>query len=521
MDRNFERYSGQAALQFPDRTVQESRGVGEGGEKRKFPEGKILWLVPNWECNRFKGHKSACKTCFAADVMRDAKVNGYQKAGEEFFENAKALALLPWKEVIITGGEPTQDIELLAKTLGVVSPEMQVRIVTNGDWIRDDKARQEVLSAVINSGKKVRIEVSAHDKPVVLIEKVNKLNGAIKEGGGEAGKVSAGIQIRRQETDYSYIRENLISKYNPDDLFIEERDILGMGEAVGNNIPATLISLSKLMSYSDPEESLGVHLVAGKDGVRAVVNHETPYLSAQKTPADISSPQDSPDEVREKVLRYYSERKNRRRIFNEDAVSYAAVAFRSGVPINFDRFNFHSSYNYGFYSFETFHHSEDGCSNSETRQRYIDLNSRLVDSYYQSISEKSGIDKDKIKERILDGIVDRIVGDSRYMNPYLSDPVTFKIAENLPVDPESLLSLILGELFISNPVTYISSFKSFSQMKDRDESSSNMGFYDQAQILGISPGLLKERVNRAFEERMQIEDISPAEREHIFRYITS
>lgn len=186
---------------------------------RRAVQDKTLWVVPNWNCNRVN---KPCEICFATDIMADAREKGYQSASPDFFAKLMLLSRLPFKEVVIPGGEPTQNLELLRATLSSIDPQRRIRIITNGDWALRETAkkgissREEVLSVIYASDRQVRVEISSHDSEDVFRRKLKILKG----------RVELGVQLRKEEgSDYGNagLRD-----------FIRDEDVFGRSSCIGN-----------------------------------------------------------------------------------------------------------------------------------------------------------------------------------------------------------------------------------------------------------------------------------------------
>lgn len=485
--------------------VQSIQAYKDRQEAERFIREKILWLVPNWGCDRM----GKCETCFASHMMQDARKRGYRKADKDFFEKAAALAKLPWKEVIITGGEPTLDTDLLSKTLEMVDPKMPVRIITNGEWILHDQRRRKIMSAVADSGRTVRMEISAHDEPDILKEKIEKLDDTIGYLYDAVYKnLSIGIQVRKQEVDYQKYTSILISLWQQNKFqFIEKRDVLGMGNVVENAgiKGAKTIMLYKLIEYTDRQKNLGVHLMPGRDGVRVVANHQAPYLSAEPTPADIIDPQDSTEEVVKSVINHYAVDQEAGKVFDETAIRYAEAAFRAKIPIQVD-------------SLMDYQYLRRPRSVIDPERRYIELSTGLMDSYYKIISEHSSMSIDKFKEQILGGLSERIfsliVSGKMMVNRFFTVPQ--HVAGLTSRDPIELAPIISDRVFdnISNYKDWrdtnqnsaaksrnAGSYKIFKKELTEYEifnSLNHLKFTDHLRILGLSENMLAEKVDKLF-----------------------
>lgn len=458
----------------------------KGTEAGRVIRNKILWLVPNWNCNR---NRKVCGVCFAADIMKDAADNGYQSAGNDFYEKAQVLTQLPWKEVIITGGEPTIDPQILGNTLGVIDPQRVVRIISNGDWILREDLRERVLDTIRSSGRDVQIDISAHDTFAGFRKKIDALVGLVRFG----------VQLREEEQDNtSFTRK----KDYLDDLVregvlaasaVEIHHTIEIGNAVRTKELSTdsvRLNLQKLIGYSGRDENVGMYLLSGKGGARVIVNHETPYITTP-TPADIACPQDTADEVLEKVLDYYANPQGKGNVHSETVLAFAASAFRSGVPLDL---NGYSSVKDPMFK------ATSEYSLTARKTALITLSGLLMDSYYQIISEKSGIETDQIKKLVIQRLGNRFNAliSSGHIPSLSALPVTWYIAREVPRSPDELADVILdglinGTIRILVPVGIEESKRSgnilnlFWAGERSKHSQRDLSMEDQLMILGISP----------------------------------
>lgn len=466
--------------------IVEDQGLGEA---RYIMEGKMLWLVPNWACNRAA---KPCGICFASDVMRDAERNDYLHAKDDFFEKTAVISQFPWREVVITGGEPTQDSQMLRKTLQHIDPRRRVRIITNGDWVLDSARKEEILSIIYSYGLgRARVEISGHDSEAVLKRKVEALKG----------RVRLGVQLRKEEgEDYeakrAFVRQN-------GGTFLEDHHVLGLGEIKQQescNRSSKLLDLGKLVNYTHKENN-GVYLVVAKDGTRVIANHEVPYL-VHPTPADIVDLNDTPEVARRKILEFYATY-----FYREDRneTGYIEAAFRTGVPLELGRFFYPNYY----------------CD----RNLFLEaINEKkkwakcLTDVYYGIVSELSGRSIGDIKSLVIKSIADRILNILNqkesgiillpFFTPYCSFSVS-AIAYAADREPESFAAVISGDLIRGHfregnyqPNCNVDSRKAldifFSNNVYRNNfSDPKEDFCAQLDVLGISLQEVQEQIEQA------------------------
>ncbi len=258
-------------------------------------ENKKLWLIPTWECNR---SGNPCGICFSYSRLQDAQEKGYLNAGNDFLEKVKALSVLPWEEVIITGGEPTTRPSLLREVLANVHPERTIRIISNGDFAEDEGEREKIAEIIRESGRQVQVDISAHDKGGFL-KRIHLLG---KEG------IPVGAQLREGERNTGVLKSVLRTRsalrrfLGREETPIEEHKVLRMGNAAEMR-QAIILRLDMLRTYTAGRNQ-GIYLYPGLDGVKVTANHETPYLLGD-TPADIARGGESAEETLERICEFY------------------------------------------------------------------------------------------------------------------------------------------------------------------------------------------------------------------------
>lgn len=388
-------------------------------EAESFIRNKMLWVVPTWVCNR-DVKNSPCAICFAKDAMHHARNNGYQNAQGDLLQKARALTKLPWKEVIITGGEPTMNPQLLEATLYSISPERNVRIITNGDWTLKKEQREKVLS-VLGFHPNVRVEISAHDPLEVFKRKIEELNSRVK----------LGVQIRDGEglgpiekTDNS---KKLAFARSTEGLFVEVHKVLNLGQAATDQEQTGMsvsLNMRKLIGYSSRDRNVGTYLMPGPNGTRVVANHETPYL-VFPTPADIVDPTDNPEQVVEKIINFYAT--PTKGISLNQIVSYAEAAFRNGIRIDFGEFF---------------------PSNVSINEEKLLVLRNLADMQYKVLSEKEGVSVEKIKGLVTHAIAENLAsvilaGEGLSI---VGKPFSCNVSWLVPMNLESFIRVIRENL---------------------------------------------------------------------------
>lgn len=477
------------------------------GDKNKLKEAcenvedKTLWVVPNWDCNR---GKNPCSICFAKDIMDDAKAKGYQRASVDFFTKLTALSKLPFGEVIITGGEPTQDLELLEAALLSIHPERDIRIITNGDWILAEKTKEEVLAIIFSSKRQVRVDISGHDAFPVFQKKLKTLEG----------KLSVGAQLRTGEGKDYYPKLSIA--YNTGVIF-EEHKILGLGQGKApqsttnyerNEKDNILLKLKDIIKYTK-EKNQGIYLMAAQNGSRVVANHETPYLVVP-TPADLVNPDDSPRKVLKKAVGFYAKRHkaSEELILDSEVAQYAAACFKTGVPISLEGYEAHKSKYVGFVP-------------QDIKAEFVRQNKKLMVSYYQIISEISHIPVDELKKSIAQTLAQKIsemelLSSSKTYTLTNLDfyPMTFAVAVAACRDSDSLTSAISKGLWrtyrrTEHSFDKILTFANFNDPFDAFMQSlytwRRKEFTDHLKVLDISPGEIASQLKTIVAERSQRE----------------
>ena len=386
---------------------------------RERIQTKILWLVPNWECSR----PHPCGICFAQGVMADARNNGYLHASDDFFRKAQTLSSLPWREVILTGGEPTMNPYLLRSTLLSIDPQRKVRIITNGDWILEKDQREGVIWLIRESGRCVQVDISDHGSVISLSNKIEALRG----------KLHLGVQQRYGEHPddrYGEKRRALINKFA---LTPEGHRVLGLGQPIKPDERVVVLRMEKLIRYTtDKERNVGTYLIPAKEGTRVIASHETPYL-VFPTPADIANPQDSPEDVLSKVMEYYSAPSRvPKDILDRETIAYAAAAFRASVPVTLVYYELPKRL------------GGDREPFSLKRLR------NLMAVYYQVISEKSGESVKSLKSAVARSIVDKLLNTPpnkcAEIVQIIGTPVPIILAELVPSDEPSLAQAVADRL---------------------------------------------------------------------------
>ena len=450
---------------------------------------KTLWMVPNWECNR---GKKPCRICFATDIMKDAKTNGYEKATSDFFTKTRLLSELPWREVVITGGEPTLDPQLLKATLSAIDPKKDIRIITNGDWILKENNREEIISLISSFNRQIQIDISTHDNWEILNQKIS----------GLWDRLPIGLQSRQKEDAEFSDEKNCHIRIFPE---VEDHKVIRLGKVKSNRYvnDYVLLDLKKLISYSK-NRNQGIYLISGKNGARVIVNHETPYL-VNPTPADIANPKDSPQTVFDKVINFYANfdsfpNKSDNLDLDMQTIGYAKSAFKTGVPIDI----YSTSYEFRHSSFRY---------NPEIKNRFIAQNRELMNSYYQALSETSNMSIPQIKELIAERIAVKMLEIDKhfstrcyYVLGYDSLPLTYDIARSAPRTPASLAHMISKKLFPWEPVEEVD--KETSLIKNSHSSPYNAimhdffdypdldNFLDHLEILNITEKSIAEKLER-------------------------
>jgi hypothetical protein len=344
--------------------------------------------------------------------MRDSREHDYRDAKDDLFECVEKVSDLPWKEVILTGGEPTIFPSLLDRSLLAINPKRPIRIVSNGDWALRDGSRRRILSIIKASGRNVRMDISGHDDPETFERKIESL----------VGEIPLGIQLREEETEDFATKVAYLMERGLYDV-LETHHVLGMGEAREglDSGRAVRLELGRLYTYST-YRNIGAYIMRGRGGIRLVVNHETPYL-VEETPADLAKPGDTPDVILEKLICHYGDN-----YFYPDIpgrkVQYARAAFRSGVPLNVA----------GLASYEP----EAACS--------------LMGEYYNIVAENSDQDAETLREDLTRALAARIIniygtGMGVRINPH---PIVDTVAVRVPRDSATFIQTVAHCLIITS-----------------------------------------------------------------------
>lgn len=441
-------------------------------EAISYIKSKILYIVPSWICNR---KKNPCEICFATDIMQSAETGGFQTATGDLLEKAKVLTTLPWKEVILTGGEPFEDSVLLKDTLDVIHPKRKVRIVSNGDWILDEAKRTEILQILKNSKLKIQIDISGHDKFDILRQKVLTL---LKN------EVRVGVQLRKEEENeyeennhahtLEFYKKLLFFEDLEEEVAVETHHALKLGYANTNKDGQRSIGLelSKLIEYTGRDKNVGTYLIPGQGGTRVIGNHETLYL-VYETPADIASPEDTPKIVLRKIIDFYATPPNDTMEFDDKTIDYALAAFKANIPLDVNSYELDSRF-----------------LKSEITPMIISQfngqTKKLMDGYYQAIAQKNNLSVDTVRQTVKNQLAKTFIlllygwlGNNLH---HLSDldlnrSVVHILAEKIPSDPKNMANRISYELLGLHDVPlldrlYISKLTNgqLAQHKDKDHS---------------------------------------------------
>jgi len=362
---------------------------------------KQLWLVPTWRCNR---RLNPCSICFASQVMEDAERNGYQDASADFFDKVGLVSSLPWKDVVITGGEVTVRPAILEKTLTAIDPKRNIRIISDGDFALDDNWREFILDTISSSERKVRMEISCHDGEEALVVKLKQLSG----------RIPIGVQFRTGESGSVFLTH--INALFPG-IFIEQHRILNIGRATQHYDQsfARQLKLRKLIDYSGLKNH-GIYIVPGNGGTRIIANHEAPYLVGFN-PADICQPEDQPEETLRKIIDFYTNPPYKPVKLENDkqTLAYILASFNTGVPLELEIL--------------------DSLADPLVSKYKVNLYREVMAGYYQILAAKMGFSIEQIKVEMIAAIASQIInrGENEVaeigFNPY---PVVNLFAESPP-----------------------------------------------------------------------------------------
>lgn len=445
--------------------------------------------------------------------MHDAKEKGYQNAAPDFYDKTKALTQLPWKEVIITGGEPTSRPNQLKETLSSIDPDRKIRIISNGDWVLRDTKREKVLSVLHDSGREIQVDISAHDPLEIFKKKIDALKG----------KVPLGVQLRREETKDYVDKLQYLHSVGLDKM-VEIHHVIDIGRETNQNHvdqSAVGLSLAQLAGYSNRLKNVGTYLMAGANGTRVVVNHETPYL-VEPTAADIAAPTETTDDLKRKLFHYYSGSKadalkinaaadlvkgadyvttmrrlqtELRSLVPEEAGpseqekraknrSYAVAAFKAGTPLEIEQ---------GMWkNLGGLPKDERGRAMKELPVTLQDIcySRALMEDYYNAMAEKSGLNVEQIKEKTTQKLAEQVVTivDGHQQIGVYPTPIPTHIAKEAPKDPDALAASIANHLFCPS-LEYVDSkdryLKSLTQdISDKQNTTNILSL--QLYSLGIS-----------------------------------